>query len=709
MDKMHDKTPLNYKEYRLRIPMLAFILCVCWVIILGGFLWWEINQKKQSIFKLAAVEARASFNKDLQYRRWSASHGGTYVPITNETPPNPYLSYLDERDISTPSGRELTLVNPAYMVRQVYELGKKQYGIRGHITSLNPIRPKNRPDKWEIRALKAFRRGEDEVLSVSPIDKIEHLRLMRPIITEKKCLKCHAEQGYKEGDIRGGISVSIPLTLYKSIVDEKNKSLIFRNFIILIIGLIGLGLGAKLIHKKDYDRFAALKALQKREEYLKSIFRAAPTGIGVVTDRVFKQVNVRMCKISGYSEEELVGQNARMLYLSDEEYERVGREKYEQIRNHGTGTAETLFKRKDGRIIDVLLSSTPIDLDDLSKGVTFTTLDITERKQAAKALVESEEKYRSIFENALEGFFQSTPEGRFISVNPAFARMLGYASPEELISSIFDIAQQYYVNPEDRRLFMQLLEKDGSVEHFEFRIRCKDGSQIWVSNSTRAIYNPKGKIVRYEGNVNNITLRKQSEDALRESNEKYRSMMEAMKDPVYICSPDFRVEYMNPAMTRRTGRDATGEKCFKAINDLDEKCPWCIHNEVQQHKSFESDIVSPLDDHSYHVSHSPIIHEDGSISKMTVYRDTTDFKKMKTQLQQSQKMEAIGTLAGGIAHDFNNILFPISGYTEMLLQDIPDNSPFHDNLSKILVGTKRAGDLVTQIPNFILELKSLCQ
>jgi PAS domain S-box-containing protein len=126
---------------------------------------------------------------------------------------------------------------------------------------------------------------------------------------------------------------------------------------------------------------------------------------------------------------------------------------------------------------------------------------------------QSEEKYRSIFENAVEGFFQSTPEGRFISVNPAFAGMLGYASPEELISNISDIAKQYYVNPEDRLRYKQLLEKDGSVEHFEFRARCKDGSQIWVSNSTRAIYDRNGKIARYEGNVNDITERKKSEEA----------------------------------------------------------------------------------------------------------------------------------------------------------------------------------------------------
>jgi len=128
-------------------------------------------------------------------------------------------------------------------------------------------------------------------------------------------------------------------------------------------------------------RKQAEEALHKSEAYLQSIFRAAPTGIGVVIDRVLKQVNERIYEMTGYCEEELLDQNARMLYQSDEDYERVGREKYDQIRNHGTGTVETHWRRKDGGVIDVLLSLTPIDLDDLSKGVTFTAMDITKRKQ----------------------------------------------------------------------------------------------------------------------------------------------------------------------------------------------------------------------------------------------------------------------------------------------------------------------------------------
>ncbi len=134
------------------------------------------------------------------------------------------------------------------------------------------------------------------------------------------------------------------------------------------------------------ERKRAEAALRKNQQYMESIFRAAPTGIGVVIDRVFRQVNEQLCAMTGYSEKELIGRNARMIYPSDEDYDYVGREKYMQIRDHGTGTVETRWQRKDGRIIDVLLSSTPIDLHDLSKGVTFTALDITNRKRAIEAL-----------------------------------------------------------------------------------------------------------------------------------------------------------------------------------------------------------------------------------------------------------------------------------------------------------------------------------
>lgn len=120
------------------------------------------------------------------------------------------------------------------------------------------------------------------------------------------------------------------------------------------------------------------------EQWLRSIIRAAPTGIGVVSNRIILQVNDKICEMTGYTSEELVGKNARILYPTQEDYDYVGQEKYRQIQAYGTGTVESRWCRKDGRIIDVQLSSTPMDPTDLSKGVTFTALDISDHKEAER-------------------------------------------------------------------------------------------------------------------------------------------------------------------------------------------------------------------------------------------------------------------------------------------------------------------------------------
>ncbi len=146
------------------------------------------------------------------------------------------------------------------------------------------------------------------------------------------------------------------------------------------------------------------------------------------------------------------------------------------------------------------------------KPFIFATIqDITGRIQAEDSLRASEEKYRRIFENSVVGIFQSTPQGRFITVNPAFAHMLGYASPEDQLSNISDISTQYYVHAEDRERYRQLLDKNGYLEHFEFEVKRSDGTPLWVSNSTRAHFGENGEILYYEGIVLDISKRRRAE------------------------------------------------------------------------------------------------------------------------------------------------------------------------------------------------------
>ena len=129
----------------------------------------------------------------------------------------------------------------------------------------------------------------------------------------------------------------------------------------------------------------------------------------------------------------------------------------------------------------------------------------------------------------------------------------------------------------------------------------------------------------------NIDQRERADEALRESEEKYRSITESMVNAMYICSPDFRVEFMNHAMINKIGYDATGEHCFQTIYGLEEKCPWCIHEKVQRGEYVTTEILNPKDGRTYIVSHSPIFHKNDSISKMTIFRDITQRKLIEKE------------------------------------------------------------------------------
>ncbi|MBN1918638.1 MAG: PAS domain S-box protein [Verrucomicrobia bacterium] len=172
-------------------------------------------------------------------------------------------------------------------------------------------------------------------------------------------------------------------------------------------------------------------ALAEREVHLKSILRAAPTGIGVVSNRVFKEVNDRLCEMLGRSRDELLGQSARIVYPTDEDYEYVGREKYRQIAECGTGTVETRFQRKDGTILDILLSSAPIDPNDLSGGVTFTALDITERKQAEEGLRQSEAALADVLASIQDGISVLSPDLTVRQVNAVLEQWYAAKLPLE--------------------------------------------------------------------------------------------------------------------------------------------------------------------------------------------------------------------------------------------------------------------------------------
>lgn len=201
------------------------------------------------------------------------------------------------------------------------------------------------------------------------------------------------------------------------------------------------------------------------------------------------------------------------------------------------------------------------------------------------------------------------------------------------------------------------------------------------------------------------TLKKEQE-ALLKSEQKYETIMGAMKEQVYIRSHDYKVSYMNDAMIKAIGRNAVGEHCYAALYNLEAPCPWCPKQDMDKGRYFETELVSPRDNRVYHISNAPMTMPGKPLSFMKVFRDVTPIKDMENQVMQAQKLEALVTLTGGIAHDFNNILFPIMGYAEMALDELGPDNPLRENLTMIMSNANRAKTLVNQLLAFCRQEES---
>jgi PAS domain S-box-containing protein len=320
---------------------------------------------------------------------------------------------------------------------------------------------------------------------------------------------------------------------------------------------------------------------------------------------------------------------------------------------------------------------------------------------------EAEENYRSIFENAIEGIFQSSPEGRFITVNPAMARILGYDSPEEVIEKITDLEHQFYVHPESRAEAARLEKENGILQGFEFEAYRKNGEKIWLSANRRSVRDANGVEIYREGALEDITERKRAQDALRQSEERYRDLVENAHDIIY--SHDLQGHYTS---INRAGTLITGYTLEEALAlDLDstvapeylEQAQEMLRRKLAGEKvtAYEMEIMAK-DGHRITVeANSKLVYQDGvPVGVQGIARDITHRKQLEDQLRQSQKMEAIGQLAGGVAHDFNNLLTAINGYSGLALQRIDANHPLRSYLEEIKKAGDRAANLTRQLLAF---------
>ncbi|MCP4347659.1 MAG: diguanylate cyclase [Desulfobacterales bacterium] len=401
---------------------------IFWSLAVLLFLFWNLLEKRREVIEVLRIQANVVFEKDILYRQWCTMHGGVYAPVTDTTSPNPYLNVVD-RVIETPSGMKLTLINPAYMTRQVHELQAKESGVLGHITSLNPIRPENAADSWETDALRSFEHGETEQTTIMDIKDNAYFRLIRPLRTEQHCLKCHAKQGYQVGDIRGGISVSVPTATVLSIEQKHAVVETLGHFFLWLIGFFFIGVGGNSTLKGITARIQA----EEKAAHFGHILESSLNEIYMFDSETlrFIQVNRGARDNLGYSIDEL-----NDLTPVDLKPEFTSESFAELVEPLKVGQKEalhfnTFHKRQDGSLYPVEVHLQLSKHESLAVFVALT-LDITERRKAEKALQEREIQYRTLFENSTESIMILDSSGVFVSVNPATLEMFSLEKEENL-------------------------------------------------------------------------------------------------------------------------------------------------------------------------------------------------------------------------------------------------------------------------------------
>ncbi|WP_456416013.1 EAL domain-containing protein [Thiolapillus sp.] len=369
----------------------AFALGVLWSASIAAITLWTIAEEKKSTLNLAKAEARAYFNKDQAVRLWATEHGRIYVPVTSNYPPDPNLAHIPERDIRTPSGIRLTLINPARIIRELDENFGHLYGVTGKVTSLTPLAVENTPDEWEKLALYRLALGEKEVIELTTIDGQEYLRLMQPLMVNAGCLLCHAGQDFTPGEPGGGIGIALPMQELRA---QEATAIVSKTSILLILWLLGIAsliVGAWIIARQVAVRQRMLQRLQRSEKRKSAIVETALDAIVTIDedDRIL-EFNPAAEKIFGYTAQEVMGERMAELIVP----EPLRRQHYEGFQKHlqtnkatiiGT-RIETTAMRADRTEFPVELSITRIDQKDTPLFTAYIR-DITINREMAQQLM----------------------------------------------------------------------------------------------------------------------------------------------------------------------------------------------------------------------------------------------------------------------------------------------------------------------------------
>lgn len=400
--------------------------------------------------------------------------------------------------------------------------------------------------------------------------------------------------------------------------------------------------------------------IRTSETRLRSIFKASPVGIGVIASRIIQEVNDRLCQMTGYTSAELIGKSARILYPSEVVFEEIGTTYMRQIRESGSSSTKTQWVRKDGMVIDIHLNATALDSANISGGITFTALDVTERRRAEKALRESEAKLQLALDGSEMGMWEIViPSGKG-SGDERCSAIFGYRNGE--VGRV-EIDWEALTHPDDLPLVQKRLGDHLSgrtpMYESEHRMRHISGKWIWIIGRGRVTPPLPDGTRRILGTMLDVTARRQADEALRESEEKYRHLVEQSLQGLTILQ-DGRPVFANSAMLDISGYSheeylaLSAEGMMATVHPDDRPRIAHVMADRLKGKKFAAEnefrILRKDGDIRWVLTHGSLISYHGTPAIQITYFDITDRKQAEQALLESEEKfrSIIDTTVSGI-------------------------------------------------------------